>query len=167
MLIFRAWVTCVSNRENHSTTDAFWLVESRDAHHLRLILTELFPWKWFILRDYVMGFFPVFPRIRKCFVQLAPWSRLCKRIVKISPLFYTWMKHIMSEQRKKLDFIENVKRKVASNPRLWFIASHPRLSIIFFSFLVTALLVSLTLSIILAVGLGQELSETKGRCGYH
>ena len=95
------------------------------------------------------------------------WSRVCKRIVKISPLFYTWMKHIMSEQRKKLDFIENVKRKVASNPRLWFIASHPRLSIIFFSFLVTALLVSLTLSIILAVGLGQELSETKGRCGYH
>ena len=167
MLIFRAWVTCVSNRENHSTTDAFWLVESRDAHRLRLILTELFPWKWFILGDYVMGFFPVFPRIRKCFVQLAPWSRLCKRIVKISPLFYTWMKHIMSEQRKKLDFIENVKRKVASNPRLWFIASHPRLSIIFFSFLVTALLVSLTLSIILAVGLGQESSETKGRCGYH
>ena len=167
MLIFRAWVTCVSNRENHSTTDAFWLVESRDAHRLRLILTELFPWKWFILRDYVMGFFPVFPRIRKCFVQLAEWSRLCKRIVKISPLFYTWMKHIMSEQRKKLDFIENVKRKVASNPRLWFIASHPRLSIIFFSFLVAGFLVSLTFSIILATKLGQESPETKGRCGYH
>ena len=166
MLIFRAWVTCVANRENHSTTDAFWLVESRDAHRLGLILSELFPWKWFILRDYVMGFFPVFPRIRKCFVQLAQWSRLCKRIVKISPLFYTWMKHIMSEQRKKLDFIENVKRKVASNPRLWFIASNPRLSIVFFSFLVTAFLVLLTLDIILAINLGQESSETKGRCGY-
>ena len=77
------------------------------------------------------------------------------------------MKHIMSEQRKKLDFIENVKRKVASNPKLWFIASHPRLSFIVFSFLVAGFLVSLTFGIILATKLRQESSETKGRCGYH
>ena len=27
--------TALSERENHSTDDAFWLVESRDAHRLR------------------------------------------------------------------------------------------------------------------------------------
>lgn len=77
------------------------------------------------------------------------------------------MKHIMSEQRKKLDFIENVKRKVASKPELWFIASHPWLSFIVFSFLVGGVLVSLTFGIILVTKFGQESSETKGRCGYH
>ena len=31
-----AWATCVSKRENHSTNNAFWLVESRDVRHLLL-----------------------------------------------------------------------------------------------------------------------------------
>ena len=77
------------------------------------------------------------------------------------------MKYIMSEPRKKFDCIENVKRKVASNPKLSFIASHPKLSIIVFSFLVTASFVVLTIGIIGVIELGQESSETKGRCGYH
>ena len=81
------------------------------------------------------------------------------------------MKHIMSEPRKKLAFIENVKRRVASNPELSFIASHPRLSFIVLSFLVTASLVFfLTLGILSVIEyrkLRQESSETKGRCGYH
>ena len=77
------------------------------------------------------------------------------------------MKHIMSEPRKKFDCIENVKRKVASNPRLSFIASHPKLSIVVFSFLVTAFFVELTIGIIGVIKLGQESSKNKGRCGYH
>ena len=80
------------------------------------------------------------------------------------------MKHIMSEPRKKLAFIENVKRRVASNPKLSFIASHPWLSFIVLSFLVTASLVTLTLGILSVIEyrkLRQESSETKGRCGYH
>ena len=85
-------------------------------------------------------------------------SRLCKRIAKILRLFYIWMKQIMSEPRTKFDCIENVKRKVASNPKLSFIV---------FSFLLTAFLVQLTLGIILVIKLGQESSETKGRYGFH
>ena len=69
------------------------------------------------------------------------------------------MKHIMSSPKKKFDlenvkeFIGNVKRKVASNPRL-------SLAVVFLLFTVI-----LAVSVILAFKPGQKSSETKGRCG--
>ena len=116
---------------------------------------------WCILRDDVMGFFPAFPRIQKqvwvpgmCFDQLAH-SDFAKKIVKISTLSYLWMKHIMSPPKKKFDlesvkeFIGNVGRKAASNPKL-------SLALVFL------LAVVLAVSLILTFKLGQESSETKG-----
>ena len=74
-------------------------------------------------------------------------------------LFFIWMKHIMSSPKKKFDlenvkeFIGNVKRKVASNPRL-------SLAVVFLLFTVI-----LAVSLTLAFKPGQKSSETKGRCG--
>ena len=68
------------------------------------------------------------------------------------------MKHIMSPPKKKFDlesvkeFIGNVWRKAASNPRLSLA----------FAFLLTVFLAG---SLILAFKLGQESSETKGSQG--
>ena len=68
------------------------------------------------------------------------------------------MKHIMSSPKKKFDlasvkeFIGNVGRKVASNPKL-------SLAFVFL------LAVVLAVSLILAFKLGQESSETKGSQG--
>ena len=132
------------------------------------ILTELFPWRSASELMYFArlrhGIFPCLSENSKVglisgdVLSSARSSRLCKRIAKILRLFYIWMKQIMSEPRTKFDCIENVKRKVASNPKLSFIV---------FSFLLTAFLVQLTLGIILVIKLGQESSETKGRYGFH
>ena len=71
------------------------------------------------------------------------------------------MKHIMSSPKKKFDlenvkeFIGNVTKKVASNPRLSLAVA----------FLLFTVILAISYSLTLAFKLGQKSSETKGRCG--
>ena len=110
-----------------------------------------------------MGFFPAFPRIRKQaeFREGASFGSLIQTLQKIREYFtfvYIWKKQIMSPPKTKFnlesvkEFIGNVKRKVASNPRL-------SLAI---SFLLFTVIVAV--SLILAFKPGQKSPETKGRC---
>lgn len=165
------WLSYSSN-DNGSVVHKLVQLRFSKGHRARCFLGDLRlsgPYTasfqaWCILRDYVMGFFPAFPRIRKQaeFREGASFGSLIQTLQKNREYFtfvYNWKKHIMSPPKTKFnlesvkEFIGNVKRKVASNPRLSL-----AISVLLFTVIVAV-------SLILALKPGQKSSETKGRCG--
>ena len=83
--------------------------------------------------------------------------RLCKRIVKASPLSYIWRKYIMFDLKSVKVFMRNLRRRIASYPKeLWLVFG------VTIVFLACFLIYSLTF-----YNPGQKSSELKGRYGKH